>query len=376
MRELGLHEVLVKKRREKGITQEELARYLDVSKASVSKWETGQSLPDIALLPRIAAYFSISVDELLNYRPQLSKKEILALYRKLSEGFAKKPFEEALLFWEREVKTYYSCFPFLVQMASLLLNYCDRAKDPAIRKRALHTVISLCRRVKRETSDMASLRMANSLEAAASLLLGKAEEVLALLKDVNRVPDMGDEGLYASALQMTGETQKAEETLQVCVYRHLIGLLGGLTPYFLLDTVEEPAFLESVRRAVGMVKLFDLENLHPYAALQVYYGAAVGYARRGKKDEVIACLREYQEICTTKLFPLKLHGDQFFSRIDPWLQEISLETKPPREEKSICRALLSAVTEESAFAPYREEPGFRSIQKALAGYLGKELSLG
>ena len=47
MKELGLAHMLAEKRREKGVTQEKLAAYLGVSKASVSNWETGQSCPDI-----------------------------------------------------------------------------------------------------------------------------------------------------------------------------------------------------------------------------------------------------------------------------------------------------------------------------------------
>lgn len=45
--------------KEKGITQEQLADYMGVSKASVSKWETGQSYPDIVILPKMAAYFKL-----------------------------------------------------------------------------------------------------------------------------------------------------------------------------------------------------------------------------------------------------------------------------------------------------------------------------
>lgn len=58
------------KRKEKGITQEELANFIGVSKAAVSKWESNQSYPDITLLPIIATYFDVSVDELLGYHPQ------------------------------------------------------------------------------------------------------------------------------------------------------------------------------------------------------------------------------------------------------------------------------------------------------------------
>lgn len=46
-------------------TQEELANSLGVSGQAVSKWEKGLSLPSIALLPTLASYFGITVDELL-----------------------------------------------------------------------------------------------------------------------------------------------------------------------------------------------------------------------------------------------------------------------------------------------------------------------
>ncbi len=52
-------------RKKEGITQEELAGRLGVTNQSVSKWESGQCCPDIALLPDIAAVFRVSVDELL-----------------------------------------------------------------------------------------------------------------------------------------------------------------------------------------------------------------------------------------------------------------------------------------------------------------------
>ena len=51
-------------RREKGMTQEALAERLDLSFQAVSKWENGQSCPDIALLPLLADIFGVSVDHL------------------------------------------------------------------------------------------------------------------------------------------------------------------------------------------------------------------------------------------------------------------------------------------------------------------------
>lgn len=51
-------------RQQAHIKQETLAAYLNVSSQAVSKWETGASDPDIALLPKLAAYFGVSIDEL------------------------------------------------------------------------------------------------------------------------------------------------------------------------------------------------------------------------------------------------------------------------------------------------------------------------
>lgn len=55
-------------RRNKNMTQAQLAEVLSVSSQSVSKWENHLSTPDISLLPIIARFFGITMDELFNYR--------------------------------------------------------------------------------------------------------------------------------------------------------------------------------------------------------------------------------------------------------------------------------------------------------------------
>ncbi|MBQ8288156.1 MAG: helix-turn-helix transcriptional regulator [Clostridia bacterium] len=52
-------------RREREITQGELAKVLGVTTQAVSQWERGNAYPDLELLPVIAAYFGVSVDRLL-----------------------------------------------------------------------------------------------------------------------------------------------------------------------------------------------------------------------------------------------------------------------------------------------------------------------
>lgn len=57
-------------RKEKGLTQEELAQILGLSFQAVSKWENAQSMPDIALLPKLSRTLEVSIDKLLGYTAQ------------------------------------------------------------------------------------------------------------------------------------------------------------------------------------------------------------------------------------------------------------------------------------------------------------------
>jgi len=73
-------------RRDKGLTQEELAQQLGVSGQAVSKWENDQTCPDISLLPQLAQLLGVTVDELLSGKqenaplvqvlPQEQRKEL------------------------------------------------------------------------------------------------------------------------------------------------------------------------------------------------------------------------------------------------------------------------------------------------------------
>lgn len=73
MEHMKLHERIFVLRKSMGVTQEELARALGVTNQAVSKWESAQCCPDIQLLPDIADYFGVSVDELMGHETAASK---------------------------------------------------------------------------------------------------------------------------------------------------------------------------------------------------------------------------------------------------------------------------------------------------------------
>lgn len=63
---MEFHEKLQELRKSRGLTQEELAEALFVSRTAISKWESGRGYPSIDSLKEISRYFSVSIDELLS----------------------------------------------------------------------------------------------------------------------------------------------------------------------------------------------------------------------------------------------------------------------------------------------------------------------
>ena len=72
---MEFHEKLQELRKEKGLTQEELAELLFVSRTAISKWESGRGYPSIDSLKEISQFFSVSIDDLLSSEKLLSIAE-------------------------------------------------------------------------------------------------------------------------------------------------------------------------------------------------------------------------------------------------------------------------------------------------------------
>lgn len=81
-------------RRERSMTQEQLAEAMNVSAAAVSKWENGQSVPDIAVLTALADFFEVSLDALVGYIVQPCRRaEAVERIARLSR---QKRYQEAI----------------------------------------------------------------------------------------------------------------------------------------------------------------------------------------------------------------------------------------------------------------------------------------
>ena len=76
---IKLGEKIKSLRKQKNISQEVFANYLGVSFQAVSKWENGNTMPDVTMIPAIASFFGISTDELFDFNLFETEKQVKAI---------------------------------------------------------------------------------------------------------------------------------------------------------------------------------------------------------------------------------------------------------------------------------------------------------
>ena len=87
---MSINLVIQEKRKELGLTQEQVAKHLNVSIPAVSKWESGSSSPDISLLPPLARLLKVDLNTLLCFQEDMSNQEIECFCREVESGVKSK----------------------------------------------------------------------------------------------------------------------------------------------------------------------------------------------------------------------------------------------------------------------------------------------
>lgn len=129
--EINLKDKLRTLRKEKNITQEDLANHLDITPQSVGKWERGEGYPDITLLPKIALYFGITVDELLSVDKARIEEKINAYMEESKQYNFEGDMKKDLELWEKAYKEFPNDIGVMVKlMQTLLLNSDDDEPMP------------------------------------------------------------------------------------------------------------------------------------------------------------------------------------------------------------------------------------------------------
>lgn len=203
---MSIGKVIRKYRKEKNMTQEEMAVRLGVTAPAVNKWENENSLPDITLLAPIARLLEISLDTLLSFREELTQEEINGIINELDEKLQTASFGECFQWIKERLELYPNCEGLMFSAAVVLQAQLLLQEIPNQEDYEAYTV-SLFERVLQSDDEAARIRAADSLFAfyLRKKQYEKAESYLAYFS----IQNPNKKFRQAQIFEGTGQTREA-----------------------------------------------------------------------------------------------------------------------------------------------------------------------
>ncbi len=157
---LQLKDRIKKYRKEKDMTQEQLAEYMGVSPQAVSRWETGTTCPDIFALPALAELFDITVDGLLGVDEKEKQREIRSIISVAEEKLDKGIIDEPIVRLREALNKYPNNEQLL---CSLMYALYVASEDEELCKVYDGEIVSIAYRIEQHSTDSDSRNTARSI---------------------------------------------------------------------------------------------------------------------------------------------------------------------------------------------------------------------
>ncbi len=178
-----LSENIKKFRKERKMTQEQLAEAMGVSVSAVYKWESNQSTPEIHLILEMADMFNTSTDVLLGY--EWRNNSAASALDRLITLTKEKEYDEAITEAEKALKSYPNNFDIVYQSALLYLEMGEDSERRELNYRAIELLNHACELIAQNQDEAVSEISIRTQMAKAHLLLHNTEEALRILKKYN-----------------------------------------------------------------------------------------------------------------------------------------------------------------------------------------------
>lgn len=117
---MEIGEIIRKYRKEKSMTQEEMAKCLGITAPAVNKWEKGKGQPDISLLVPVARLLGITLETLLSFNKDLKEEEIAVIVKEIDQKFETESYNDVFIYAEDIINKYPGCYQLIWQLALIL----------------------------------------------------------------------------------------------------------------------------------------------------------------------------------------------------------------------------------------------------------------
>ena len=271
---IKLGEKIKSLRKQKNISQEVFANYLGVSFQAVSKWENGNTMPDVTLIPAIASFFGVSTDELFDFNLFELEKQVEAI---CNEAYAYR-FTDAEKS-EQILRDGLHRFPgndIILNNLLYTLDYQTRAEE----------IITLCKTLIESTRDDSVKYDACRILASCYQENGQQDLVKPILE---KIPEIYFSKLELMASLLTGEeSYEAAQKQKFLSAEDLIDMLIVAGKYLKENGQTEKA-LSQFRIAKKVMGAFEEDFVE-----EKWFKETVYTGTSQQREEVEALLAEYR----------------------------------------------------------------------------------
>ena len=205
---IKLSDNIRKFRQQREMTQSQLASVFNVSEQAVSRWENGNTYPDITLLPAIADYFGITIDELMGMENYKDEKEIEGIIQSVKENERKGLIEENIRILQDAAQKYPTNYTILLYLAGML-NF-EKCPNEEKSKKNAEKVIDVVDRIVNECNDRMTCNYAINEKIIALRELGRIEDAVKIAEEQPNVWNSSNFRLM--------ELYKGEDLKQQCSF--------------------------------------------------------------------------------------------------------------------------------------------------------------
>ena len=353
---MKLSENIKKLRREREITQEDLAEMLGISAQAVSHWECGRTMPDVTQLPVLANVFEVTTDELLGVDVASKAKRIEEI-RKQAQSVNR---QEALGIFRQGVEEYPDSHQLLCDYAWEL--YWNTGDDELKRKTG-KIIAGYIDRILRTCTDTKVRNLTTDLACRVYPLIGRREDALALAESMDSA---------VTKLDLLPLILEGREKMDALREQYMVHLTCGLdiAAYYFKQKdgngsyyFPEDERMQALEKILGIYRLlyedgdylFEAQSVQSVCASAAWhcvthgaYEKAVGYAVKSAECAVQFDHTSSEQVHTS-LMPRGKHSEEAWRN----------------GAHNNCHELLAYYRGDEDFYPVREDERFVNMLKLL-----------
>lgn len=346
---MAMNDVLREKRKNLGLTQEQVANYLGITTPAVNKWEKGTTCPDITLLPALARLLKTDPNTLLSFHENLSKQEILTFQQELANTIREKGMEETFALALEKARDYPNSAELAHTNALFLSGGLIMSGLTEEQKKPYYAKITTLFESAANSDD---LEIANSARFMLASRHIQKEQYAQAQKMLDRLPahsNLDKRSMQATIWAKEGNTAEAAALLERKILWNLQDNLATLSQLVKLNMTEgnHKAAQQLAAAAQAECEAFGLWQ---FSAFVVPWEVAVAC------KDVERSLAALEKLLEAIAAPYSVEGSPLYGHIPHGEMKDDMKSK-------MLTALITALDHDPDFAFLRGNPAFQRLME-------------